>query len=253
MRIVISFFMSNKSLSIAPATCQVPCGEHLVPGGADKYDTFLVVNNLTKSNREYLIPVLSTFKFTEGRSESAYMPLNPEERNALDGIKSMLSEDVRLGLSFHDKDPYNKAFEAERGYQHLHGNIQDMFNVKIAELPRQFQDGVSQAFSKVHSYKYIDDPSFVTAMNSELVSQGIPAEVRAESVKIVDRILNTLQKDSLDWEERSSGFNPDLDEVVTAGVPDAQEDFDIEDDGGLNDRNVEAKVGDASPGHTGEE
>ncbi len=180
------------------------------------------------------------------------MALNENERIALESISAMLNEDVRLGLSFHDKDPYNKQFNAERGYQHLHGNIQDMFSVKIAELPREFQNPASQAFSKVHNYKYIDDPSFVTAMNSELVSQGVPANVRAETVKIVDSILNTLQKDSLDWEERSSGFNPELDEVINSGVPDSQDDFDIEDDGGFNDRNVDAEIGNASPGHAGE-
>lgn len=181
------------------------------------------------------------------------MPLNENERTAIEGIAAMLNEDVNLGLSFHDKDPYDKLLKAERGYQNMHSQIQDMFAVKTAQFPDAFRAAVNQAFTKVHNYKYVDDPSFVTAMNSELVSQGVPADISANAVKVVNNILNQLRKEQLDFSERDSGFNPNLDEVVAASTPEQPSDFEIEDDGGYMNRNVEFEIGKASPGHMSED
>lgn len=175
------------------------------------------------------------------------MALTEEERLALDGIKAMLTEDVRLGLSIHDKDPYNKEFDAERGYQHLHGHIQDLFHVKAAELTHS--DGVCQAFTKVHGYKYIDDTTFKTAMQKEMVAQGIPEADREKALDIVDKIIDTLKNDEISA-EKDSGFNPNLDEVIEASQPEQPNEFNIEDDDGYMEGNVMSKVGEASPGHT---
>ena len=175
------------------------------------------------------------------------MSLSEDERLAIEGIKALLNEDVRLGLAIHDKDPYNKEFDAERGMQHLHGNIQDLYRVKAAKLPHS--DGVCAAFTKVHGYKYIDDTTFKTAMMKEMVAQGIPEDVRNKAIDLIDDVIKELLDDDI-LAEKDSGFNPNLDEVIKVSQPEQPSEFDIEDDGGYNKANVMSKVGEASPSRT---
>lgn len=175
------------------------------------------------------------------------MPLREEERIALDSIRQMLNEDVELGLSKHDSDPYIKQFDSEHGFQVNQGKINQMFADMIDGKFGAFEDAVRQAFSNTKSYKYFDDPSFLTAMNNELTSQAVPAKVCAEVAKIYDKMYAKLRGSDAEYAERDSGFNPDLDEIVN--IPDQPSDFTIEDDGGFNDANVDSDIGDASPGH----
>jgi len=173
------------------------------------------------------------------------MALNKRERLLLEGIKSMLAQDAKLGLSFHDQD---KAAQGERGFEYLHEQIDDMFAVKAAELVHA--DSVCQAFHKVHSYKYLDDHSFRTAMEKEMVSTAVPAEERERALGFIGSIIDELRTEQREWAERDAGFHPSLDEVREASRPQQPVDFAIH-RRPIDKRNVDKPTrGDGRPSRT---
>lgn len=179
------------------------------------------------------------------------MTMNKNEKLLVEAVKTMLQHDAKLGLSIHKNDKYNKLFNAERGMEHMHGHINEMFQLKAAELVHA--EGVCQAFHKVHSYKYLDDPSFLTAMEKELVAQAVPAVERAKALGFVPNIIEELSAESKEWAEKDSGFNPELEEVKDTSKIEQPSDFEIHDMDGYNKRNVEFDIGDASPSRTPKE
>lgn len=174
------------------------------------------------------------------------MSLDQNEQLLLEAVKSMLSHDAKLGLSIHDKDEYKE--HDWRGLEYLHEHINEMFLVKAADLTHA--EGVCQAFNKVHSYKYLDDPSFSTAMEKEMVAQAIPANERAKALNFIPKIIKELKEDQKEWAEKDSGFNPLLDEIKELSKPEQPNEFEIHDMDGYNDKNVKSKFGDASPDRT---
>lgn len=174
------------------------------------------------------------------------MALNIHERMLAEAISSMLQQDAKLGLSIHDESDFDSA---ERGYEYLHGQIDEMFALKAAELTHA--EGVNQAFKKVHNYKYLDDPSFKTAMEKEMVAQAIPGKDREQAVKFVEEVLKDIKEEQKVWSEKDFGFHPELDEIKEICQPDQDLEFSIEEvDGWPMESNIEWEPGDASPGRT---
>ena len=173
--------------------------------------------------------------------------LSKDEQLVAEAIDSMLSHDAQLGLKIHNQSS-EELGKAERGYEYLHGQINEMFALKAAELTHA--DGVCQAFSKVHNYKYLDDPSFKTAMEKEMVAQAIPAEDRGQATKFLKDIIEELKNDQAEWAEKDFGFNPKLDDILETSQPEQPtecEILDVED--WPTEANVDFESGDASPGH----
>ena len=77
--------------------------------------------------------------------------MNKNEKLIAEAIESMLQQDAKLGLSIHDTKEIDSA---ERGYEYLHGQISEMFDLKAAELIHA--ESVCQAFRKVHNYTCLD-------------------------------------------------------------------------------------------------
>jgi len=176
------------------------------------------------------------------------MPLNKKEKVLLEAVQNMLQQDVMLGLSIHKNKEDVEYLSAERGYEYLHNQIDEMFALKAAELVHV--EGVCQAFHKVHSYKYLDDPSFKTAMEKEMVAQGIPSEDRVKAVAWIPQIIKELREEQSEWAEKDTGFNPQMEEIKEMSQPEQPMDFDIEEvDGWSMKPNITWKRGEASPGH----
>lgn len=176
------------------------------------------------------------------------MALNKDERMLLEAVDSMLQQDAKLGLSIHDSD--TEFDSSERGYEYLHGQIDEMFALKSAELT--FSDSVNQAFKKVHNYKYLDDPSFKTAMEKEMVAQAVPAEERNKALEFIPSIIEEIKEEQNEWAEKDFGFHPELDEIIEMSQPEQNDmTFNIEEvDGWPTESNVEWERGNASPGRT---
>lgn len=178
------------------------------------------------------------------------MPLSEEEKLLVEAIDSMLQQDAKLGLSIHDTDENEKFNSSERGYEYLHGQIDEMFALKAAELVHA--NGVNQAFKKVHNYKYLDDPSFKTAMQKEMVAQAVPGNDRQQAIKFVEEVLKSIREEQKVWAEKDFGFHPDMAEIKEVSQPEMDLDFSIEEiDGWPMKSNVKWKRGNASPGHIG--
>jgi hypothetical protein len=174
--------------------------------------------------------------------------LSKEERTFCEALDTMLQHDAMLGLKIHETDG-KRLGETERGYEYLHGQIDEMFALKAAELTHA--ESICQAFHKVHNYKYLDDPSFKTAMQKEMVAQAVPAEERAKAIGFVPAIISELKEDQAEWAEKDMGFNPNLDEIKEMSQPEQPLDFSIEEvEGWPTKSNVEWDEGDASPSRT---
>jgi len=173
------------------------------------------------------------------------MTLNEIEKCIVESVKNMLDNDTKLGLSIHTDE---KTKDSERGTEHIHNTINDMFAVKTASFT--YADAIRSAFTKVHSYKYVDDPGFKTALKKEFTAMGIPKDECEKALDTVDKVQTELNDDN--YHEKDYGFNPNMDEINDVSQPEVDMDFNIEDDDGLNDQNVKSKPGNASPGHAGE-
>lgn len=136
------------------------------------------------------------------------------EKVLVESIKSMLDTKAKLGLK-PDEKADNDNNPKMRGMGYLDGHINEMFAHKAAELVHH--TAVCASFTKVHSYKYIEDESFTEAMNKEMTAQGIPAAERRKALEFIPALIEELQEDG-DWAEADFGFHPDLDEVMK--IPD---------------------------------
>lgn len=171
------------------------------------------------------------------------MALNDNEKLLVEAIQSMLQHDAKLGLSIHDTEAHSR----ERGFEYLHGQIDEMFSLKAAELSNA--DSVSSSFRKVHNYKYLDDPSFKTAMEKEMVAQAVPAEERNKALGFIPAIINELKQEQSEWAEKDFGFADHVSEMKEVSQPEQPLDFQIEDvEDWSNESNVDWEEGDASPG-----
>jgi len=176
-----------------------------------------------------------------------YTVLNQNERALLEALQSMFKQDDELGLAHHDD---KKADEAERGFEYLHNNIDDSFTVKAADLIHA--DSVIKAFHSVHSYKFIDDPTFLDAFKKEMTAMAVPAAEMAKADKFLMEILDDLRSEE-DFAEKDAGFNPELEEIRDISQPlPSDEEFDIIDKDGYMDSNIEWDKEDFRMGRTPE-
>ena len=141
--------------------------------------------------------------------------LTDTDKLLVEAISTMLQHDAKLGL----RDELNRQDlnATERGFEYLHGNIDEMFALKAAES--NFFESLCQAFNKVHCYKYLDDPTFTIAMEKELTAQGIPATERAKAANNIKQIIEELKAEKSDWAERDYGFNKDMAEIRRVSQP----------------------------------
>lgn len=173
------------------------------------------------------------------------MPLNKNEKLLVEAINTMFTQEAKLGLSLHDDDTQQKA---ERNFQYLHEQIDDMFAVRAAELLHA--ESVCRAFRKVHGYKYLDDWTFPIVMDKEMVNNAVPVVERKKAIEFLPKIIDELRAEQSVWAEKDFGFNPALDEVRKTSKPKQPLEFETH-DRSLNKRNIDkTKSGDASPART---
>ncbi len=175
------------------------------------------------------------------------MGLNKDERLLVEGIKSLLQQDAKLGLSAHAEDHAEE--KADPSFQYLHEQIDEMFLLRAAELTHS--ESVTAAFRKVHGYKYLEDWTFLPTMDKEMVSKAVPMAERRKALEFIPKIVEELRSEHHLWAERDSGFNPKLDEVRSVSRPEQKGEFKVHDKP-INKKNVEKpKKGDGSPARTG--
>ena len=135
--------------------------------------------------------------------------MRSKEKILVEALDTLLAQKAQLGVP---DPPDDQKEEVEHTFQFLHEQINDLFAIKTADFVHH--DGVCQAFGKIHSYKYLTDPTFHICMERELKAQGIPANERTQALDFVPKIIEEVRKDSKNWEEKDSGFHPDLEDVM---------------------------------------
>lgn len=175
--------------------------------------------------------------------------MNKNELLIAEAIKSLFNQDAELGLQDHDLEEFNSI---EHSSEYLHNHISDIFHIKSSELTHS--DGINAAFSKVHSYKYIDDPRFCEIMQKNMVGQGIPKHERDKACGFIEQIIKELQTDQKIWAEKDIGFNKELPDILNLLNDIAPENkFDVI-DSDLNKGNMkQPPKGTASPSRTDED
>lgn len=143
------------------------------------------------------------------------MGLSSVEQLLIEELKSLLDGKVDLGLSVHKKD---NILDTSNAFQLLHENINQQFHLDTTDLPHH--DGICAAFTKVHSYKYLDDPKFIEDLRKEFTGQAIPAEEMTAALAIVEKIRNKIASGkNKEFQEKDAGWHPELDEVLAAAQP----------------------------------
>jgi predicted unusual protein kinase regulating ubiquinone biosynthesis (AarF/ABC1/UbiB family) len=139
--------------------------------------------------------------------------MNKREKLLTEAIKTYLQHKVKLGL----QDPPKELADIDsKSFQHMHEQINDMFELKATDLV--CYEGICRAFRKVHNYKYITDPLFKKAMVQEMVSQGVMGNEQEKAIKIFDAIKEEISK-SDGWNEQDAGYHPDLKEIIAVSKP----------------------------------
>lgn len=129
--------------------------------------------------------------------------LTQTEKMFVEAIGNMFrnNEDI-LGIVKHKENSHTFEFQWN--------GIEDIFALKTAKSP--FHEELTRAFRNIHSYKYIDDPTFQISLEKNLTARGIPTEEIQNAIKYSNEIKEELQ--SQNFQEKESGWNPNIEEIA---------------------------------------
>lgn len=100
--------------------------------------------------------------------------------------------------------------EISHNFEFQWNGIEDMFALKTAKSV--FHEELTGAFRDIHSYKYLDDPTFDIALTKRLTARGIPTEEIENAKQYRQDILEELKKQN--FQEKEAGWHPHLDKVL---------------------------------------
>jgi hypothetical protein len=129
--------------------------------------------------------------------------MNKTEQMLIEAISNLFkNKETNLGMVGHEEHTHIMQFQRE--------TIEDMFSLKFVES--NFHEDISGAFRDIHSYKYLDDPTFPIALDKRLAARGIPIEERKKALKVVEDIKEELG--GADFQEKATGWHPNMDQIV---------------------------------------
>lgn len=178
--------------------------------------------------------------------------LNKTEKQLLEEISSMFDTKDRLGLKYH-KDSDVEPLNLTRGMPYIHSLASDSFALKVADS--DYAESLNQTFNKILNYKTLRKgvnartAEFEEAFTKDLQAQGIPSHAIQKGIEAIASVVNELDEDNENWDEKDHGFNPNLDEIRKVSKPDQPLDFNIIQND-TQEPNVEWDKTDASPGRT---
>lgn len=129
--------------------------------------------------------------------------MNHTEQQLLEAVGHLFgnNEDA-LGIVKHK--------ETSHTFEHQWNLVEELFALKA--VSSNFHEELTSAFRNVHSYKYLDDPTFAIALTKRLTARGVPTKEISNAKQYCEDIKKQLQKD--DFQEKSAGWHPDLSEVL---------------------------------------
>jgi hypothetical protein len=121
------------------------------------------------------------------------------ERSLVEAISNFLRDKANLGLPG-DRDTEEVESVAQARVEGLY----EAFALKFVDSP--FYESVTRAFRKIHSYKYLDHPTFKLSLESEMKSTGVPTTEISKALSTVDALVEGFSKEP---GERDAGWNLD--------------------------------------------
>jgi len=143
------------------------------------------------------------------------MRLKKHEKQLVESFREFLADQAETYLPQSDDKATNDNNFQNRGFEYHHRHANDMFATKTADLTHH--DGICASFTKVHDYKYLDDPTFSEAFKKELSAQSIPENEQHKAIDAIPKIINELKGEEKEWREKDFGFNSNLDDIMEAG------------------------------------
>lgn len=135
-------------------------------------------------------PDPKSWKKAQGKKEGKISPKKKmEESRLVESISNFLRDDAHLG--FPGKKDYKERFSLT---QRMMEDMYEELALKFVDSP--FYESVTRAFRKIHSYKYVSNPTFKLSLISELRSTAVPEEVIEETCKAIDELSKKAEKDA---------------------------------------------------------
>lgn len=131
------------------------------------------------------------------------MALNNNEAALVEAVAGFLRERAILGLP---EAPKEVAHTSQFRWE----SVKDAFALKLSDSA--FYESLTSAFHQVHSYKYVDHPTFCLALEAELKSRAVPTEEINKAIKVLTSLVEGLSASKPS--ERDAGWNPQLDEIA---------------------------------------
>lgn len=100
--------------------------------------------------------------------------------------------------------------EVAHNFEFQWNGIEDMFALKTRTST--FHEELTSAFRDIHSYKYLDSPTFQVALEKRLTARGIPTAEIEKAKQYCEEIKKELK--SKNFQEKDAGWHPHLDEVL---------------------------------------
>ncbi len=137
------------------------------------------------------------------------MAMDKHEAMLAEAIKNALDDDA-LGL----KNREDTKDEVSHTFTFLHEEIEQQFRLETSKLVHH--DAIAAAFNRIHSYKYLNDPSFALSFKKDLTAQGIPMEECQKAMDAIDKVSKKLLGEA---GEKDAGWHPELDEIKKVSQP----------------------------------
>lgn len=133
--------------------------------------------------------------------------MNKKERLILEEMSSLLNTNPKLGLSYHDQE------ESSHHPQFRWEDIKEEYALKVNQkCSSAFFESITSAFRDIHSYKYINHPTFRIALEKSLTARAVPSEDLKTALECLDEIVSKLNKTNIN--EQDAGWNPNIEEIA---------------------------------------
>jgi hypothetical protein len=132
--------------------------------------------------------------------------MNNPENALLEAIHNLFHDSSELlGIAKGKPDE-----EISHRFEHQWNAIEYSYAMKSVDSP--FHESLSSAFHDIHSYKYLNDPTFAIALDKRLSAIGVPIEERKNAIEYLDDVIKEFG--GKNFEEKESGWHPQLDEIA---------------------------------------
>lgn len=127
------------------------------------------------------------------------------ERNLVEGISNLFKNSrSELGIAQTDVE------ETSHSHEFQSRSLEEAFALKMNDSA--FYESLRSAFHDIHSYKYLDDPTFAISLTKRMTAIGIPKEERQKAITALEELKKEFQSE--DFEEKQSGWNVNIDTIA---------------------------------------